>query len=51
MVKAETCEACKTYAKMLYEAKDAAVDPTADDLASLGFDLMVAARAPAPDNR
>ena len=42
MVKAETCDACRTYAKVLYEAKDTAVDPYADDLASLALDLMVA---------
>jgi FdhE protein len=41
VVKAETCEACRTYAKALYEAKDTAVDPYADDLASLALDLMV----------
>ncbi len=40
VVKAETCEACRTYAKVLYEAKDTAVDPYADDLASLALDLM-----------
>ena len=42
VVKAETCEACHTYAKMLYQAKDMQVDPFADDLASLGLDVMVA---------
>jgi len=41
-VKAETCDACHTYAKMLYQAKDMEVDPYADDLATLGLDLMVA---------
>ena len=41
VVKAETCEACRTYAKVLYEAKDTGVDPYADDLASLALDLMV----------
>ena len=40
-VKAETCDACHGYAKMFYEAKDTAVEPFADDLASLGLDLMV----------
>ena len=42
MVKAETCDACHTYAKMLYQAKDTEADPYADDLASLGLDIMVA---------
>jgi FdhE protein len=41
VVKAETCEACRTFAKALYEAKDTSVDPYADDLASLALDLMV----------
>ncbi|MDB5417186.1 MAG: fdhE [Phenylobacterium sp.] len=41
-VKAETCGDCHSYAKMLYQAKDTKVDPVADDLATLGLDLMVA---------
>ncbi len=41
-VKAETCDECHTYAKMLYQAKDMRVDPFADDLATLGLDVMVA---------
>ncbi|MBS0234076.1 MAG: formate dehydrogenase accessory protein FdhE [Proteobacteria bacterium] len=40
-VKAETCDDCLTYAKMLYQAKDTKVDPFADDLASLGLDILV----------
>jgi FdhE protein len=41
-VKAETCGDCRSYAKMLYQSKDMKLDPVADDLASLGLDLMVA---------
>lgn len=41
-VQAETCDDCHTYAKMLYLGKDGDLDPYADDLASLGLDLMVA---------
>jgi FdhE protein len=41
VVKAETCGACHTYAKMLYQAKDMQADPYADDLATLGLDLLV----------
>jgi FdhE protein len=41
-VKAETCDDCRTYAKMLYQARDMAVDPFADDLATLGLDVLVA---------
>ncbi|MFT3731550.1 MAG: formate dehydrogenase accessory protein FdhE [Hyphomicrobium sp.] len=40
-VQAETCDDCRTYAKMLYQGKDTKVDPYADDLASLGLDIMV----------
>jgi FdhE protein len=40
-VKAETCDDCQTYAKMLYQTKDMKVDPFADDLASLGLDILV----------
>jgi FdhE protein len=41
-VKAETCDDCHTYAKMLYQARDMQVDPFADDLATLGLDVLVA---------
>ena len=40
-VQAETCDDCRTYAKMLYQARDTKVDPYADDLASLGLDILV----------
>jgi FdhE protein len=42
IVKAETCDDCHTYAKMLYQAKDADLDPFADDLATSGLDILVA---------
>lgn len=41
-VKVEACGDCHSYAKTLYQKQDMAVDPVADDLASLGLDLMVA---------
>jgi FdhE protein len=41
IVKAETCNDCHTYAKMIYLAKDMKADPFADDLASLGLDVLV----------
>jgi FdhE protein len=41
-VKAETCDACHCYAKMLYQAQDMQVEPMADDLASLGLDMLLA---------
>jgi FdhE protein len=40
--RAETCNLCHSYAKMLYQARDTRVDPVADDLATLGLDLLVA---------
>lgn len=42
LIKAETCGECHTYAKLLYQAQDTRVDPYADDLASLGLDILVA---------
>jgi FdhE protein len=41
-IRAETCDDCHTYAKMLYQAKDTKVDPFADDLATLALDVLVA---------
>jgi len=41
VVKAETCGECHTYAKLLYQLQDTQVDPYADDLASLGLDMLV----------
>jgi FdhE protein len=41
-VMAETCNECHTYAKMLYQARDRKLDPFADDLATLGLDILVA---------
>jgi FdhE protein len=38
--KAETCDECHTYAKMLYQTKDMKVDAFADDLATLGLDIL-----------
>jgi FdhE protein len=41
VVRAETCKACNTYAKMIYQKQDMKADPFADDLASLGLDILV----------
>lgn len=38
-IKAETCDACHSYAKVMYLAQDEGLDPVADDVASLGLDL------------
>ncbi|WNL44204.1 formate dehydrogenase accessory protein FdhE [Dyella sp. BiH032] len=41
LVQAETCGDCHTYAKLLYQIRDMQTDPYADDLASLGLDMLV----------
>lgn len=40
-VKAETCSSCRGYVKILYQDKMPAADPIADDVATLGLDLLV----------
>ncbi|WP_134499970.1 formate dehydrogenase accessory protein FdhE [Microvirga pakistanensis] len=40
-IKAECCENCRGYVKILYQQKDPALDPVADDIASLGLDLLL----------
>lgn len=40
-IKAETCGSCNSYVKVVYQQKNAALDPVADDVASLGLDLLV----------
>ncbi len=40
-VKAETCGACRGYVKVLYRQQAPELDPVADDVATLGLDLMV----------
>jgi FdhE protein len=40
-VKAETCENCHGYVKILHQHKDPALDPVADDVATLGLDLLL----------
>jgi FdhE protein len=41
-VKAETCEACRAYVKILYQVNDPALEPLADDVATLGLDILMA---------
>jgi FdhE protein len=41
-VRAESCDACHTYRKILYRERDASVDPVADDLATVTLDLLMA---------
>ncbi|HWW46379.1 MAG TPA: formate dehydrogenase accessory protein FdhE [Xanthobacteraceae bacterium] len=40
-IKAETCDNCRTYVKILNERTDPQLDGVADDVASLGLDLLV----------
>lgn len=40
-LRAECCESCRGYSKVFYLEKAKAVEPFADDLASLGLDLLV----------
>jgi FdhE protein len=40
-VRAESCEQCHTYRKILYQEKDTNVEPVADDLGSLALDLLM----------
>jgi FdhE protein len=42
-VRAESCDSCRTYRKILYHEKDPAAEPVADDLASLSLDLLMGA--------
>jgi FdhE protein len=41
-VKAETCEGCRSYVKILYQVNDPTLEPVADDVASLGLDMLMA---------
>jgi FdhE protein len=43
-VRAETCEECHGYRKILYQEKDPGVEPVADDVASLNLDLLLGER-------
>jgi FdhE protein len=40
-VKAETCDKCGRYVKILYQVNDPALEPLADDVATLGLDMLV----------
>ena len=51
-LRAECCEVCQGYSKVFYVEKARAIEPLADDLASLGLDVLVGeegfARVPNP---
>ena len=40
-VKAETCRECNRWVKILYQVKNASLDPVADDVGSLGLDVLM----------
>jgi FdhE protein len=41
-IKAEHCEQCASYLKILYMEKDSGVEAVADDVASLALDVLMA---------
>ena len=40
-VKAETCESCRGYVKILHQHKDPSLDPIADDVATVALDMLL----------
>jgi FdhE protein len=40
-LRAETCAECRHYVKIVYQVKDPAFEPFADDIASLDLDMML----------
>lgn len=40
-IKAEVCGSCHAWVKILYQVKNPSLDPIADDVGSLGLDLMM----------
>lgn len=40
-VKAEVCVECNSWVKILYQVKNASLDPIADDVGSLGLDILM----------
>lgn len=40
-IRAECCDTCRNYRKILYQEDDGDVEPVADDLASLALDLLL----------
>ncbi|TRW99539.1 formate dehydrogenase accessory protein FdhE [Paracoccus sp. M683] len=41
VIKAEVCSECDSWVKILYQVKNHSLDPIADDVASLGLDMMM----------
>ena len=40
-VKAEVCRECKSWVKIFYQVKNPSLDPVADDVGSLGLDILM----------
>lgn len=40
-LRAETCDGCKSYVKIVYQVQDPTLEPFADDIASLDLDLVL----------
>lgn len=40
-IKAESCNSCQSYIKVLYQTADPELDPFADDVASLSLDILM----------
>ena len=40
-VKAETCDSCRRYVKILQHHSNRSLDPVADDIATLALDLLL----------
>lgn len=40
-IKAEVCSECSSWVKILYQVKNASLDPVADDVGSLGLDMLM----------
>lgn len=40
-IKAEICDSCRGYMKVIYQNKDRFLDPVVDDVATIGLDMLV----------
>lgn len=40
-IKAETCDECGSYVKIMDQRRDGGLDPFADDVASLSLDILM----------
>ena len=40
-MRAECCATCNSYVKIMLQLKDAALDPVADDVATVALDMLL----------